>query len=124
MFWELYQQSRIREANKAARVASRNASRAANNTQQMAHSMRMLEDKIDSLSLTCQALWELLRDRTKLTEDELRAKISEVDLRDGRADGKMTSSGPCSECGRVLNQRHMRCLYCGEHREKDHMFQS
>lgn len=125
LFWELYQQSKIREANKRATVASRNASRAAQNAQQVSHSIRMLEDKIDSLSLTCQALWELLRDRTKLTEEELCAKISEIDLRDGQADGKMgVKGGPCSKCGRVLNQRHLRCIYCGEHKSKDHLFQT
>ena len=85
----------------------------------------MLEDKVDSLSLTCQALWEILRDRTKLTEEELLAKISEIDMRDGRADGKMgAKGGPCSKCGRVLNKRHLRCLYCGEHNEMDHAFQT
>lgn len=118
MFWELYQQRRIIEANETA-------SRASSNAQKVSYSIQMLEDKVDSLSLTCQALWEILRDRTKLTEEELLAKISEIDMRDGRADAKMgAKGGPCSKCGRVLNKRHLRCLYCGEHNEKDHAFQT
>lgn len=73
-----------------------------------------LEDRVDKLLLVCSALWELLRDRTELTEDDLLAKVEEVDLRDGRADGKISKTvKKCPKCGRTMSPRHKQCLYCG-----------
>ncbi|MBN1943773.1 MAG: hypothetical protein JW849_10815 [Phycisphaerae bacterium] len=73
-----------------------------------------LEERLDKLLLICSALWELLRDRTELTEDDLIAKVQEVDLRDGRADGKISKTvKKCPKCGRTMSSRHRQCLYCG-----------
>jgi hypothetical protein len=117
MLWEIYQQSRIRDASAAA-------TRAESKAQIVTYTIDQLEDKIDSLALTCQSLWEILRDQTGLTEEELTAKVNEIDLRDGLRDGKMGSGGePCTKCGRVLSKRHMRCMYCGEPVERQHAFQ-
>ena len=66
MFWEIYQQSRIHDANMTA-------SSAVSKAQNAGYAIRELEDKVDSLALTCQALWEILRERTSLTEEELEA---------------------------------------------------
>jgi len=117
MFWEVYQQRAI---HNAATSASNAEAKAMN----LKRSLAQMEDKIDSLALTCQALWEILRDRTKLTEEELIEKITEIDLRDGRADQRMGTAGlPCPNCNRVLSNRHERCMYCGEEVEKPHLFQ-
>ena len=61
-------------------------------------------------------VWELLQERTNLTEDDLMAKVRDIDLRDGVADGKLQtdkSLAKCSNCGRTMSDRHGRCLYCG-----------
>ncbi|MBN1555999.1 MAG: zinc-ribbon domain-containing protein [Phycisphaerae bacterium] len=82
---------------------------------QISSDVRFLEDRLDKLLLVCSALWELLRDRTDLTEDDLLAKVQEVDLRDGQADGKITRTvKKCPKCGRTMSPRHKQCLYCGE----------
>ena len=79
---------------------------------------------MDSLAMTCQAMWELLRDRTDLTDEDIEEKLQEIDLRDGSADGKMTSTvGECPACHRTVNSRHDRCLYCGVEISKDHIFE-
>ena len=40
--------------------------------------------------------------------------MGEIDLRDGKADGKMTRSDTdCFQCGRRLGKRRRNCLYCG-----------
>ncbi len=118
MFWEFYQQRGIQNASASASLAE---SKAVNVT----HSIRHLEDKVDSLALTCQAMWEILRARTDVTEEELMSKVNEIDLRDGKADGKMGSAAaPCSQCGRILNKRRNRCLYCGKDVDKEHAFQN
>ena len=117
MLWEMYQQRGIRAAKSSA-------SRAESKAQNVGRTISLLEGKVDALALTCQAMWELLRDRSKLTEDDLIAKVNDIDLRDGREDGKMGSRGaPCSNCGRILSKRHERCMYCGEDVEKEHAFQ-
>jgi rRNA maturation endonuclease Nob1 len=117
MLWEMYQQRGIHAAQSSA-------SRAESKAQNVGHTIRLLEGKVDALALTCQAMWELLRDRSKLTEDDLIAKVNEIDLRDGREDGKMRTGGaPCPNCERIVNKRHERCMYCGEDVGKEHSFQ-
>ena len=81
--------------------------------------VRLLQQDIERLKLLNQALWELIRDRTDLTDALLAEKAQEVDLRDGVADGRMTQMRlKCPSCGRVSSSRHWRCLYCGLDFEK------
>ena len=76
--------------------------------------VEQLADRLDRLQLVCTAMWELLAERAELTEQDLLAKVEEVDLRDGRADGKISPQVKrCRQCGRAMSQRHARCLYCG-----------
>jgi hypothetical protein len=49
-----------------------------------------LEDKMDRLALICGALFELMQTAAGITEEQLRKKISVIDLRDGQADGRVT----------------------------------
>ncbi len=117
MLWELYQQSKIRDAENSA-------SKAESKSQHVGYAIAELEDKLESLAITCQALWEIAREQSGLTDEQLLEKVSEIDLRDGRADGKMGSgTRACAQCGRTINQRHMRCLYCGQQVEKTHVFE-
>ncbi|MEM8493969.1 MAG: hypothetical protein AAF663_01120 [Planctomycetota bacterium] len=74
-----------------------------------------LEDRFDRLHLVCMAMWSLLEDKLGVTEEELVAKVMELDLRDGTMDGKVTRTvKKCEACGRPVHPRHQRCLYCGE----------
>lgn len=76
--------------------------------------IRDLEHQVQRLSLLNQALWELLSDHTGLTDDQLEARIKEVDLRDGVEDGRMTDTAlQCPKCNRVSSSKHWKCLYCG-----------
>ncbi len=75
--------------------------------------------QLDRLHLATAAIWELVCERTGLDEDDLLAKIQEIDLRDGRLDGrigKSAKSAPseCPACSRVNNARRLTCLYCGD----------
>ena len=76
--------------------------------------VRALEQKLERATLLNQALWEILRDKAGLTDDDLVKKAQEIDLRDGVKDGKITAQAVrCPKCKRVVNSRHGKCLYCG-----------
>ena len=115
--WNMQQEARIAEAKNDAEDAKNEVSRYKERIQE-------LEFALNRISLASQALWELLRSRVGITEAELLAKISEVDLRDGVKDGRMTAKlTTCSNCGRTLNTKSSRCIYCGAAASKQHVFQ-
>ncbi len=77
--------------------------------------VRDLEHHVARLSLMNQALWELIRDRLKLTDADLEGMARDVDLRDGVQDGEITDGAvQCPTCGRISNSKHHKCLYCGQ----------
>ena len=83
------------------------------------------EERIDQLVLVCAAMWELLREKAGLTEDDLITRVAEIDARDGIADGKLTAKvQKCPKCSRVISPKHMRCLYCGFQIPIDSMFKT
>lgn len=77
-----------------------------------------MKGEIERLLIITEALWLLLKEKHGLSEDELIRTIAEIDLRDGRLDGRVAPSadGPpknCPECGRPLVRRRPVCIYCG-----------
>jgi hypothetical protein len=107
MLWDLLQQRQIGKARQSAAEAASTANR----TQQ---GVDELERVVESLMLTCQAMWELLREQGKLSDEMLLKRMQEVDLRDGKQDGKMGGHAlTCPACSRQNNMRHDRCMYCG-----------
>lgn len=75
---------------------------------------RELSAAIDKLILITRAMWEITAKEKGLTDEDLINKVNEIDLRDGRADGKMqTAIRQCPSCGRNLFVGHRKCLYCG-----------
>lgn len=99
MFWDLYQDSRIRQAEDKAATARHKIDRALDD-------VRSLEDKVEGLSVVCQALWELLSEHTACTEDLFQAKLEELHQ---NAD----ANGNCRKCGRKKTKRSSNCPYCG-----------
>lgn len=107
LFWDLRQQGEIQSARSAARRSEDKAENAVDLA-------RRLDDRIDRLALINMALWSLLKERTGLTEEDLASRVQQLDLEDGRADGKIGGQVvECPQCRRTLSQKHQRCLYCG-----------
>lgn len=76
--------------------------------------MRDLEERLDKLQLICMAMWEVIKEKTDMSEVDLMTKVQELDLRDGIVDGKVTRTvKDCPNCHRRMSPRHKRCLYCG-----------
>ena len=107
MFGGLQQSYAVRDAQSTARKSASKAQEAKEN-------IRWLEDRLERLTLVCMGMWELLQERASLTEEDLAAKVQEIDLRDGQADGKASKQPQqCPKCSRTMSPRHARCLYCG-----------
>lgn len=78
--------------------------------------VRQLEAQVARLSLVCEALWEIIRDTQGQAPDLLNLKVAEIDLRDGKLDGrKVRTEAPrrCPKCGKTLQVTSQRCIYCG-----------
>ena len=115
--WDISQESRIHGAASEAR-------RATSKADAVVQEYARLQRRLERLSLATQAMWELLRDNSGLTEEDLQTKILEVDLRDGRTDGKMQSQiTDCPNCGAKTNSKRTLCVMCGAPLPVAHSFE-
>lgn len=105
MFWDIFQHLRTSDAKSTASGAN---VRSHSNRTDIGH----LNEKIESLSLLTQAMWEMLEENG-FSRTELERKIEEIDLRDGVRDGRVTGSTHCPECGHRLRQNRINCYWCG-----------
>jgi len=107
LFWNLRQQQQIGEVKAKSDLAHSDA-------QSHESALADLSRRFERLALVTQALAELLFERAHVTEADLAAKIDEIDMRDGKRDGR-ASSPPrsCPKCGREVAGIRTTCLYCG-----------
>ncbi len=114
-YWDIIQHFQIQKAKNAADLASSkidSLSARKDNTKQ----------DLEHLTLACQAMWELLRDHVGLTDDHLRAKILEIDARDGTVDGKIGAEViDCPHCGQKASTTKSNCIYCGHRLPSTHV---
>jgi rRNA maturation endonuclease Nob1 len=115
--WDLFQQQQIHDTQEEAR----NTGHKVASTQ---GDLAELTERVERLSLVCQAMWELLSQHTKITSNELMRKVVEVDTRDGRNDGKIAPRViQCPKCKNNVNTRHPRCVVCGSVIATKHPFE-
>lgn len=74
-----------------------------------------LEARCDRLAMLCEAMWTLLRDQLKLTDVQLLDRINDIDMTDGRLDGKVKRGHAitCHKCDRNVSRKFAKCIYCG-----------
>ena len=73
-----------------------------------------IERRLEKLSLICRAMWTLIQERSNISEKELLQRTTEIDLLDGKADGRVSvPAQECQTCRRTIAPHHDRCLYCG-----------
>jgi hypothetical protein len=73
-----------------------------------------VEDRVDELTLICQAMFELLHETSGISEEQLKRKIVEIDGRDGNVDGRITPQiKKCPKCEATISPQFGRCLFCG-----------
>ena len=71
---------------------------------------------VDSRTLVTNALWQLLKAHTGLTDADLKKYIEKVDFADGVRDGKATRSKgamDCPQCSRRVLKSATVCAWCG-----------
>jgi hypothetical protein len=78
-----------------------------------------LERHVEKQASLLRALYSLLSERLGLTDAELLARFQEIDA--GR--GEREAAIMCAACGRPVNLRHNRCLYCGATRQVTSAFE-
>lgn len=98
-----------------SRLGSTTAAEASGRATQAGNQVAHLRREVNRLLMITEALWEILRDREGLTDNQLVGKIDEIDMRDGAIDGQRAKEAPtdCAECGRTLARRQPVCIYCG-----------
>jgi hypothetical protein len=110
VFWDLFQQYQIGRLDE--KIAMARADAAEQGGMRMA--TQAVDERVDRLVLMCHALFELVGQSTGITEEQLKAKIVEVDLRDGTADGKIAPKPKrCPKCEAMISPKFGRCLFCG-----------
>ena len=106
LFWDMRQEGRIRDAEATGDRHARSIDSVSGNVER-------LEGQLERMMLLNRALWELVSERSGITETELEDKVREVDLRDGKLDGHMAREVTiCPKCRRANNKTRRTCLYC------------
>ncbi|MGJ8698289.1 MAG: hypothetical protein ACSHYF_18360 [Verrucomicrobiaceae bacterium] len=109
------------------RGAQSEIGRAKSAAERASDEVKGLQRQVDHLTLVCQSMWELLREKNDLSDGILRAKIADVDTRDGKADGKIHPQiFPCPKCSANCNTTRQTCAMCGEDLKacKPHIFEA
>jgi len=114
VIWDLYQQYRIHQLDlKLDRVQTAAAEDSVGQ-----RAVARLEGKVDRLALICRAMFELMQASSGVPEERLKAKILEIDLRDGSADGSVSPQQKrCPKCDAMMSPQFGRCLFCGHQDE-------
>jgi hypothetical protein len=72
-----------------------------------------IDERIDRLTLLVEAMWSLLREQG-LSDDDLAARLMELDQSDGTMDGRRTPApSTCRSCGSKVAAGLPACQFCG-----------
>lgn len=79
-----------------------------------------LEAAVDNLKQLNRSLWQMLRAKVDLDEEDLKARIRAMREEAEANRGKVKPAVPCPKCGRPLDRGRDTCAYCGTpHAEGD-----
>ena len=76
----------------------------------------LMRHDVDRLLMITEALWTFLKKEHGYSDEDLANAVKEIDLRDGRLDGRaeQPQASPCPNCGRINSARRSLCIYCGQ----------
>jgi hypothetical protein len=79
--------------------------------------LRELEQRYERMNLVTNALWQLLKAHTELTDADLKKYVEKIDLSDGVKDGKVARNKgamDCPKCSRRVLKSATVCAWRGE----------
>ena len=78
--------------------------------------VELMRCDMERLLMITEALWQILKEQYGYDDSELVNRITEIDRRDGRVDGRVAPNPPssCPRCGRTLERKRPFCLFCGQ----------
>ena len=88
-------------------------------------SMSAMRRDIEKLYLIVEALWGILRQTANLKDDDLAELVRQIDLLDGKLDGRNalnSQSRICASCGKTILRGQFRCTWCGAEMVDDGLF--
>ncbi len=117
MFWDLFQQSQIHQLQMEALDHNLSTRKVRIDHDRLTDKVHELERQIERLTLALATVTELFCERHEISNEELAAKVREIDLRDGNLDGRMSPSiqrlvKKCSSCKGINKEIRETCLYC------------
>ena len=78
-------------------------------------SITEVDARLDRTLLAVEAMWTILRDKLGVSDLELVERINELDVSDGKLDGRVRRAPvSCPACGRAMPRKFPKCMYCGQ----------
>ena len=121
MYGNMFSAASAPRSAAASRAATEAGHRAAQEAGRARSEIEELEYEVEKLLMITESLWNILKEQLGYDDEELFRRVHEIDMRDGRLDGKVAASvnPPCPECGRTLIGKRPKCLYCGTEVKRD-----
>ena len=116
LFIDIYQGKQIASAQAEA-------SKANDRIGQLKDDISFQNKKLQRMALINAAMWDLSKEKLGFIDEDLKAKILEIDAMDGVIDGKASSlKRLCDRCQKSLHPKHDKCLYCGHDNKSSNVF--
>lgn len=80
-----------------------------------------LFDEVHHLKMLIESIWNLLKEKTKLTDEELKEELKQIKFKHAEAAAK-SEPGTCMNCGKAIAQESQKCVFCGEAQVKERFF--
>ena len=79
------------------------------------HQANAVAEDLATMALVNKVLLRMLIEKDVCTEQEFVDLFTRIDMEDGKADGKLSTTPPkdCPKCGKRMPQNRTTCIYCG-----------
>lgn len=127
IIWDIFQQGQISHGNHKDKLQDLKHKSSDHRHQSTREQLADLERRHEQLKLVTLSIWSLLRDHSGLLESDLRKYVEDIDLLDGKKDGKINDKKErlnCTGCDRVILSTATACPYCGEHIVQKNVFRN